>query len=321
MRLPLGLPPSGRAVIVPTLMGPTPPAIDTILRAMGRTPLVRLERLEQPGGPRLFAKCEYLGPGNSIFDRAAVMEIVAAKQGGHLTPDRGLVTAGGSDAVISLAMAASATGHPLTIVVPRSLNVERRRALTDYGAKLVTVEDELGLHGALERAFELVKERDDLYMDLLVGQEIVDAYATIGTELIEALGHVPTLTVCGLDLGAIPTGIAKALGGGRLVAVEPATARISKGEFGPHLLGGLAPAADPIALDRERVRDFEAVSDREAWDMAERLSRETGLLAGIASGAVMVAALRRAADLTGGEVVAVLPDSGERRFMLAGFFP
>jgi cysteine synthase A len=103
--------------------------------------------------------------------------------------------------------------------------------------------------------------------------------------------------------------------------VEPEAARIaSAGTFAPHLLGGLAPSRQPCALDQELVRDFEAVSDREAWEMADRLSRETGILAGIASGAVLVATLRRAASMTGGDVVAVLPDSGERRFMLADLF-
>jgi cysteine synthase A len=136
------------------------------------------------------------------------------------------------------------------------------------------------------------------------------------------LGHVPTLAVCGLDLGAIPTGVARGLRNGRVVAVEPEAARIgSASTFGPHLLSGLAPNAWPAALDRLVISEFEAVADREAWDMSERLSRDTGVLAGIVSGAILAAALRLAASMASDQdIVAVLPDSGERRFMLADLF-
>jgi cysteine synthase A len=298
------------------------PATESVLRAVGRTPLVRLEKLERPGGPRLFVKCEFLGPGNSIFDRAAVAIFEAADHGGHLTPGRTLVAAGGSDASISLAMVASASGHPLTVVVPKSLHPDRRRALADYGARLSPLEDDVGFLGARHAGIELSAKLHGLFLDLFDGAEIIRAYEPIGREVREALGHVPALLCAGLDLGAIPTGIARGLRTGRVVAVEPENARVgSGGTFDHHFLSGLAPAAEPTALDRSVISEFEAVSDREAWDMAERLSRETGVLAGIASGAVLVAALRRAANMTAEQdLVAVLPDSGERRFALAPHF-
>lgn len=296
----------------------TPHAIDSILKSVGRTPLVRLSRLEQPGGPRLYAKVEYLGPGGSIFDRAAVAQATKASLSGCMGEGAPLTAAGGTDAVISLAMVASATGHPLTVYAPRSMLPERKRVLLDYGAKVVSVDDDAGLSAANDRALET----KSLGACLSLGKPVVDAYAAIGEELIEALGTAPALTVCGLDLGAIPTGIAQGLKGAPVLAVEPETARIgSGGPFGPHLQLGLAPGPEPIALDRSLVTDFEAVDDRAAWDMAERLSRETGLLAGLASGAVLVAALRRLPRYGSDDVVvAVLPDMGERRFMLADFF-
>jgi len=299
-----------------------PQAIDSVIRAIGGTPLVRLEKLEWPGGPRLLAKCEFLGPGNAIFDRAAAAVFEAADHAGHLEPGRSLVAVGGTDASISLAMVASARGHPLTVVVPKSLNIERRRALTDYGATLSAIEDEGGAAAGQEAAMVIARTTRALYFDLFEGAEIVHSYEPIGREIIEALGHVPALVVCGLDLGAIPTGIARGLRTGRVVAVEPDAARVaSAGTFGWHLLGGLAPAPVAAALDRSVVSEFEAVDDRAAWDMAERLSRETGILGGIASGAVLVAALRRARNFSSAaEVVAVLPDSGERRFMIADQF-
>ncbi len=298
------------------------PAVDSVLLTIGRTPLVRLMRLEREGGPRLYAKCEFLGPGNSIFDRAAEAVLEAADHAGHLEPGRALVTAGGTDASISLALATSAAGHALTVVIPDSLHPDRRRTLTDYGAELHPVDAAGGLESARSVAFDLARSTHALYVDLFEGAEIVHSYEPIGREIKEALGHVPTLVVCGLDVGAIPTGIARGIRSGRVVAVEPETARIgSGGDFGPHLLGGLALSPVPVALDRAVVSEFEAVSDREAWDMSERLSRETGILAGIASGAILVAALRRAATMPGeADIVAVLPDSGERRFMLADQF-
>lgn len=283
---------------------------------------MRLARLERVGGPRLFAKCEFLGPGNSIFDRSAVAALDAGWRGGHLEAGRALVTAGGTDASISIAMAASASGHPLTVVIPRSLGPERRRILMDYGATLEALDDDAGLEGAQEHAFAIAGRNHGLFLDLFRGPEIVAAYERIGEELIEALGSAPTLTVAGLDLGAIPTGIARGLADAEVLAVEPATARIgSGGPFGPHLLSGLAPAPGAVALDRTRITDFESVDDRTAWEMTEKLTLETGILAGIASGAVLAVALRRAASLdSSASVVAVLPDSGERRFALAAFF-
>lgn len=299
-----------------------PRAIDTILRAAGRTPLVRLSQLERAGGPRLYAKCEFLGPGNAIFDRAAVATVVGALRSGHLASGRGIVIAGGTDASISMALCASATGHPITVVAPDTLHPERRRILTDYGATLELVDASLGLDAAGDVAFELAGRQRALYVDPFRGREVIEAYEEIGRELFEALGGAPALTVCGLDLGAIPTGVSRGLCGAPVVAVEPAAARIaSAGTFGPHLCLGLAPGPDPVALDRACVQGFEHVDDREAWETAERLSRDCGVLAGLASGAVLTAALRRSASLgPEASVVAVLPDSGERRFMCAAFF-
>jgi cysteine synthase len=301
-------------------MARTPHAVDDILGTVGRTPLVRLERLELPGGARLYAKCEYLGPGGSIFDRSAAALVRSAELGAHLEGAARLFTAGGGDPVLSLALVATTRGHPLTAVIPRGLHAERRRALLDFGVELVPVDDTLTFDEAQQRAMALASQRRSLFASLWRGREVVAAYEAIGAELREALDAAPTLTVCGLDLGAVPTGIARGLGGAPVLAVEPASARISSGSFGPHLLGGLAPGPDPVALDRSLVTQFEAVDDAEAWALAGRLSRETGLLAGIASGAILVAARRAAARLGSGTVVAVLPDSGERRFMLAPFF-
>lgn len=292
----------------------TPPrAIDSILKAVGRTPLVRLAPLEREGGPRLFAKCEYLGPGNAIFDRAAAAQVSEAILGGHL-PDGGtLVSSGGTDAVVSLAMAASATGHRFIAVVPRSMLFERKRLLVDYGARVVTVPDEAGPQGAHERAMELAREASGLCVCLHAGRAVVGAYEAIGRELIEALGRAPSLTVCGLDAGAVPTGIVRGLEGGALVAAAPASPN--------HLMLGLTGQADARFLDASLVSDFEAVEDEQAWAAADELASRCGLLAGLASGAVLTAMLRRAQAFGADDaLVAVLPDSGERRFMLSPFF-
>lgn len=290
-----------------------PRAIDTILKAVGRTPLVRLSPLERAGGPKLYAKCEYMGPGNAIFDRAAAAQLSEAVLGGHLSDGGTLVSSGGTDAVVSLAMAASATGHRFIAVVPKSMLFERKRLLVDYGARVVTVPDDAGAMGAHERAMELAREASGLCVCLHAGRTVVGAYETIGRELVEALGSAPALTVCGLDSGAIPTGIARGLAGGKVVAAEPSSPA--------HLMLGLQLRADSRALDASLVSDFEAVDDREAWDTANQLASQCGLLAGLASGAVLTATLRRAEAFGADDsLVAVLPDAGERRFMLSPFF-
>jgi cysteine synthase len=299
-----------------------PHAVTSILKTGERTPLVRLEAFERTGGPKLYAKLEYAGPGSSIFDRAAIADLAAAERAGHLLQGKALVAAGGTDAVISLALVASALGSPLTVLVPRTLMPERRRALLDYGATLENLDPALGFEAAQDLAFERACRDGAMYVNLFEGEGVVGGYAAIGAEIVEALGRQPTLTLCGLDLGAIPTGLARSLGGAPVVAVEPASARIGSNlEWTPHLQLGLAPAPVASALDRSLVQQFEAVTDEEAWQTCERLTRQTGLLAGIASGAVLAATLQRAELLgTDATLVAVLPDSGERRFMLAPFF-
>lgn len=291
----------------------TPRAIDSVLKAVGRTPLVRLSAFERASGPRLYAKCEYMSPGGSIFDRAAVAQITEAILGGHLSEGGTLVSAGGTDVVVSLAMAASATGHRFIAVVPRSMMFERKRVLADYGAKLVQVDDAVGLAGAHEKAIEVARESKALCVCLGAGRTVTTAYEAIGRELIEALESPPTLTFCGLDYGAIPNGLSRGLAGAALVAVEPAES--------DHLMLGLNPRAEARALDHAAVTEIDSITDADAWELAERLAKETGLLAGLGSGAVLVAMLRRSLSFGADDtLVAVLPDMGERRFMLSSFF-
>jgi cysteine synthase A len=302
---------------------PQPPhAVTSVLKTGERTPLVRLRAFEREGGPALYAKLEFMGPGGSIFDRAAIADLSSADRAGHLLNGKPLIAAGGTDAAISLALVASALGNPLTLLVPRSLMPERRRALLDYGAKLENLDDDLGFEPAQDQAFERASASGALYVNLFEGETVVDSYAAVAAEVLEALGRSPSLVVCGLDLGAIPSGLSRGLGETPVVAVEPASARIgSGGAWSPHLQLGLAPAPLASALDRSRVTQFEAVSDDDAWRACELLTRRTGILAGIASGAILVGGLRRAEMLGSGDVVVlVLPDSGERRFMLAPFF-
>lgn len=299
-----------------------PHAVTSVSKTVGRTPLVRLARLERDGGPRLYAKCEQLGASGSIFDRAAVAELASADRAGHLDPSRPVVAAGGTDASISLAMAAGAFGVPLTVLVPRSLPPARRRMLLELGARLEELDDATGHAGAQDLAFERAGQLGGLYCDLFDGETVLQAYAAIGVEVVEAIGAAPTFTVCGLDLGAIPSGVARGLGGGAVVAVEPQAARIaSQGTFAAHLMNGLAPGPEPVALDRTRVTRFESVSDDEAWRTSDLLARRTGVLGGLVSGAV-VAAAQRLAEALGSDdaVVAVLPDAADRRFMLDRFF-
>lgn len=295
---------------------------------------MRLRTLEEDGGPRLYAKCEFLGPTNSIFDRISVALLQEAQAEGRLEEGDLIAAAGGTDAVISLAMAAAGSGNPLLLLVPDKLHPERRQILHDYNARLILVDADLPqselqtrlVTEAIGLAGELGAGRV-LMLDPFAAPEAAKAYEAIGEELVEALERAPDLVVCGLDLGAIPSGIARGLrksaeNTAQVVAVEPENARIGSAQtFGPHLLGGLAPGPKPSRLDPALIDGFEAVSDQEAWECSEMLTRKTGILAGIASGAVLAAALRRAKTL-GPEhsLVAVLPDSGERRFMLADLF-
>jgi cysteine synthase A len=296
---------------------------------IGRTPLVRLNRVTQGCKARVLAKIEGRNPAFSVKCRIGAAMIWQAEQDGLLGPGKELVEPTSGNTGIALAFVAASRGIPLTLTMPETMSLERRKLLTAYGAHLVLTEGRLGMAGAIGAANEMVASDPDRYVLL---QQFANPanprihHDTTGPEIWDdSEGQVDVL-VAGVGTGGTITGVSRyikqTLGQSLVsVAVEPASSPVISqtraGEElrpGPHKIQGIGAGFVPANLDLALLDRVETVSDEEAVTMARRLMKEEGILAGISCGAATTAALRLAREeaYAGKTIVVVLPDSGER---------
>ncbi len=310
--------------------GRAAPPLETLLDAIGGTPVVALDRLVPPGSAAVFAKLEAFNPGGSVKDRIAVSMLDAAEREGRLRPGGAVVEPTSGNTGLGLALACAVRGYRLTLTMPDSTSLEHRQSLESYGARLVLTPAEEGMAPAVARARELAAAEGAVLLQQFENPANPAAHRE-GTarELVEsfaALGRRPDAFVAGVGTGGTLTGVAGVLRrewpGVRLVAVEPAAcAVLSGGAPGPTRIQGLGAGFVPAVLDRAAYDRVVTVSDEEAWALRQRLAREEGLLAGISSGAAAAAALAVARELgEDGLVVTVFPDTGERYFSVAEWF-
>ncbi len=297
--------------------------------SIGRTPLVQLQRVTQGCGARVLAKIEGRNPAYSVKCRIGAAMIWQAEQDGLLGPGKELIEPTSGNTGIALAFVAASRGIPLTLTMPETMSLERRKLLTAYGAKLLLTEGRQGMPGAIGAARELAESDPDRYVLL---QQFANPanprihHDTTGPEIWnDTEGQVDVL-VAGVGTGGTITGVSRyikqTLGKPLVsVAVEPVNSPVisqtlagSELKPGPHKIQGIGAGFVPPNLDLSLLDRVETVSDEEAVAMARRLMKEEGILAGISCGAATVAALRLAADPAhaGQTIVAVLPDSGER---------
>ncbi|KEF42224.1 MAG: cysteine synthase [Cyanobium sp. CACIAM 14] len=296
---------------------------------IGKTPLVELQRVTQGCGARVLAKIEGRNPAYSVKCRIGAAMIWQAEQDGLLGPGKALIEPTSGNTGIALAFVAASRGIPLTLTMPETMSLERRKLLTAYGAHLVLTEGRLGMGGAIAAARELAESEPDRWVML---QQFMNPanprihHDTTGPEIWKDTGGVVDAVVAGVGTGGTITGVSRyiktTLGQSLVsVAVEPAGSPVIRqtiaGEElrpGPHKIQGIGAGFVPANLDLSLVDRVEAVSDEEAVTMARRLMREEGILAGISCGAATVAALRLAREkaFEGRTIVVVLPDSGER---------
>src|SRR5512136_1652047 len=297
-------------------------------RSIGRTPLVRLNRIVDPGGARVYAKIEGRNPAYSVKCRIGAAMIWDAQQRGLLGPGKELVEPTSGNTGIALAFVAAARGIPLTLTMPETMSIERRKLLVAYGAKLVLTEGAKGMSGAVAKAKEIA-ESDSKFVLLQQFENPANPAiheATTGPEIWNDTDGKVDIFVAGVGTGGTITGVSrhikktkgKAI---KSVAVEPeASPLITQTLAGqpltpaPHKIQGLGANFVPKNLDLAMVDRVERVSNEDAITMARRLAREEGILSGISCGAAMAAALRLAFDpaFAGKTIVTVLPDSGER---------
>jgi len=296
--------------------------------SIGRTPLVRLNRITDGAPATVLAKIEGRNPAYSVKCRIGAALIWDAEKRGLLGPGKELVEPTSGNTGIALAFVAAARGIPLTLTMPETMSLERRKLLLAYGAKLVLTEGAKGMKGAVAKAEEIAAS-DPKYVLL---QQFTNPAnpaiheATTGPEIWDDTDGAIDILVSGVGTGGTITGVSRFIKGTKgksilSVAVEPTASPVltqtRAGEEvkpGPHKIQGIGAGFVPKVLDLSLVDLVEQVSNDEAVHFARRLTREEGILSGISCGAAAAVAVRLAhrPEHAGRTIVVVLPDSGER---------
>ncbi len=305
-------------------------------RSIGRTPLVRLNRITDGAAATVLAKIEGRNPAYSVKCRIGAAMVWDAEQKGLLGPGKEIVEPTSGNTGIALAFVAAARGIPLTLTMPETMSLERRKLLVAYGAKLVLTEGAKGMPGAIAKAEDIAASDPSRYVLLQQFKNPANPAiheATTGPEIWDDTDGQVDVFIAGVGTGGTITGVTRYLKQTRgrpieSVAVEPeASPILTQTRAGeplkpaPHKIQGIGAGFVPDILDLNLVDRIERVSNEEAIDTARRLAREEGILAGISCGAAAAVALRLAKlpQYAGKTLVVVLPDSGERYLSTALF--
>ncbi|MBM4765291.1 cysteine synthase A [Bacillus sp. B15-48] len=292
---------------------------NSVIDLIGRTPIVKLNRLTDENSAEVYVKLEYMNPGSSVKDRIALAMIEAAEESGELKKDDIIVEPTSGNTGIGLAMVAAAKGYKATLVMPETMSLERRNLLRAYGAELVLTPGPEGMGGAIRKAEELAKEKGYFMPQQFknFANPIVHEKTT-GPEIVEQMGDQLDAFVSGIGTGGTITGAGKVLRekyeGIKIVAVEPTDSPVlSGGKPGPHKIQGIGAGFVPDVLNTEVYDEVIQVENEQAFEYARRAAKEEGVLGGISSGAAIYAALEVAKKLgKGKKVLAIIPSNGER---------
>jgi cysteine synthase len=297
--------------------------------SIGRTPLVRLNRVTDGAKATVLAKIEGRNPAYSVKCRIGAAMVWDAEERGTLKPGKALIEPTSGNTGIALAFVAAARGYPITLTMPETMSIERRKVLKALGADLVLTEGAKGMKGAISTAEEIAATDPDRYVLLQQFKNPANPaihYKTTGPEIWDDTNGAIDILVSGIGTGGTITGISRFLrekkpDGYTSVGVEPTGSPVitqtRAGEPlapGPHKIQGIGGGFIPDTLDLSVVDEVEQVTNEESIEMARRLAREEGILCGISCGAAAVAALRIAQrpESEGKTIVVILPDSGER---------
>jgi cysteine synthase len=304
--------------------------------SIGRTPLVKLNRVTGGARATVLAKIEGRNPAYSVKDRIGASMIWDAEKRGLLGPGKELIEPTSGNTGIALAFVAAARGYPITLIMPETFSVERRRILRGFGASLILTDGAAGMQGSISKAEEMVASDPGRYVLLQQFQNPANPeihFKTTGPEIWEDTQGAVDVLVSGVGTGGTITGVSRYIKTVQKkkivsVAVEPVASPIITQTLqhaplkpGPHKIQGIGAGFIPGTLDLSVVDRVELVTNEESIEMARRLSREEGILSGISCGAAAAAAVRIAQEpeLAGKIIVVILPDSGERYLSTALF--
>ena len=292
---------------------------DDITQLVGETPILQLKRLTPPGSADVYAKLEYLNPGGSVKDRAAIGIIRRAEQDGKLAPGGTIVEATAGNTGIGLALIGVNRGYKVELFVPENFSQEKVTIMQALGAHVVRTPDDEGMQGAIRRAKELVAGDPTAFM---AGQFENPAnpdyhYETTAQEIFEQMEGRIDAVIVGCGTCGTFTGVARyvkeKLPRAFTVVVETQGSVLAGGQPGPHRVEGIGASFIPKTFDRSVCDEIMMVPDDDAFDMVKSLAAREGVLAGSSGGAAVFGALKIAKRLGAGKrVVTIIPDSAER---------
>nr|WP_282599130.1 cysteine synthase A [Brevibacterium sp. R8603A2] len=300
--------------------GHTVKIYNNVSELVGRTPLVKLGRASERTGAEIVGKLEFYNPANSVKDRIGVAMIDAAEASGELKPGGTIVEATSGNTGIALAMIGASRGYRVVLTMPESMSKERRALLRAFGAELLLTPKAEGMKGAVAKAEEIGAQDDAVLVRQFSNAANPQVHReTTGEEILADTDGQVDVFVAGIGTGGTITGAGRLLKeknpGVHIVAVEPeASALLSTGEAGPHMIQGIGANFVPDILDTDVYDEVVAVSNDDSFAKARQVATEEGLLVGISSGAAITAAEKVAArpEFQGKRVVVIIPSFGER---------
>jgi cysteine synthase A len=297
------------------------PLFEDITKAVGDTPLVRIERLSPFPNVTILAKLEFFNPLSSVKDRIGAAMIDDAERKGLLKKGSVIIEPTSGNTGIALAFVAAARGYKLILTMPETMSVERRQLLKILGAEIVLTEGPKGMKGAVEKAEELSKKTPESFMPQQFNNPANPEIhrKTTAEEIWKDTGGKVDIFIAGIGTGGTITGVGEVLKkrkpSVKIIGLEPKDSPVlSGGKAGPHKIQGIGAGFVPGVLNRGVIDEIMQVSNEDAGRTARELARAEGIFAGISSGAAMWAALEVAKrpDAHGKTIVVILPDTGER---------
>jgi cysteine synthase A len=294
---------------------------DDITKTVGNTPLVKINKLSKGLNGTILAKLESFNPLSSVKDRIGVAMIEDAEKKGLINKDTVIIEPTSGNTGVALAFVCAARGYKLILTMPETMSIERRQLLKIFGAELVLTEGPKGMTGAIEKANELAANTPNSFVpQQFKNPSNPEAHRkTTALEILNDTGGKVDIFIAGVGTGGTLTGVGeilkKKIPTVKIIAVEPKDSPVlSGGQASPHKIQGIGAGFIPEILNRDVIDEIITVTNEDAGNIARRLAKEEGILAGISCGAAMWAALEVAKrpENKSKQIVVILPDTGER---------